>query len=73
MRKVIGLDLYNQNITGGVAKTLTCMRVDVSNIPCVIVGGVLHTGREDGPDIHPQRCSEYPRSERLQTATGGDI
>ena len=39
MRKVIGIDLYNQNITGGVAKTLTCMRVDVSNIPCVIVGG----------------------------------
>lgn len=39
MCKVIGLDLYNQNITGVVAKTLTCMRVDVSNIPCVIVGG----------------------------------
>ena len=46
MRKVIGLDLYNQNITGGVAKTLTCMRVDVSNIPCVIVGGgVTHWTR----------------------------
>lgn len=26
-------------LQGGVAKTLTCMRVDVSNIPCVIVGG----------------------------------
>ena len=37
MRKVIGLDLYNINETGSVAKTMTSGRNDKSNIPCVFI------------------------------------
>jgi len=46
MDNVIGFDFYNQTITGGVAKTLTCQRVDVSNIPCVLIRKV-DGGREE--------------------------
>lgn len=35
--KVIGLDLYNINETGSVAKTMTSGRNDKSNIPCVFI------------------------------------
>lgn len=46
MDNVVGLDLYNRTVTGGVAKTLTCQRVDVSNIPCVLIRKV-DGGREE--------------------------
>lgn len=36
MCKAIGVDLYNQNITGGVAKTLNAVKSDADHVPCVI-------------------------------------
>ena len=38
MREVIGVDMYNQVITGKIAKTFTAGRVDTHNIPCVVIG-----------------------------------
>ena len=35
--EVIGIDLYNQSITGGVAKTLNNRATDSDHLPCVIV------------------------------------
>lgn len=44
MKLAIGVDCYNHATTGGVSKILTAMRVDVSNLPCVLIlnssGGV---------------------------------
>lgn len=36
-RKVIGIDGYNQKITGEVSKTVTCAASDSDHIPLVIV------------------------------------
>ena len=35
--EVIGVDLYNQSITGGVAKTLSNKATDSDHIPCVLI------------------------------------
>lgn len=35
--EVIGIDLYNQSITGGVAKTLNNRATDSDHLPCVII------------------------------------
>ena len=35
--EVIGVDLYNQCLTGGVAKTLNSIRSDADHIPVVLV------------------------------------
>ena len=35
--EVLGLDLYNQCITGEVAKTLNAIASDSDHIPCVLV------------------------------------
>ena len=48
MRLMTGVDLYNQDITGSVAKTLTSARSDVQHIPCVLIenssgGGIAGT------------------------------
>lgn len=37
MRKVIGVDLFNQILTGGAAMTLTARRSDPHHVPCVLV------------------------------------
>lgn len=37
MRDAIGIDLYNQVITGGVAKTLNAVKCDSDHVPCVLV------------------------------------
>lgn len=36
MRKAIGVDLYNQSLTGKVAKTLNAIKSDADHVPCVI-------------------------------------
>ena len=37
-----GIDLYNQSMTGGVAKTLNAIKCDSDHVPCVLIrGGVL--------------------------------
>lgn len=35
--KAIGVDLYNQCVTGGVAKTLNSVKSDADHVPCVLV------------------------------------
>ena len=35
--RVVGLDLYNQTVTGGVAMTLTAKANDPHHVPCVLV------------------------------------
>lgn len=36
MCEVIGVDLYNQSVTGKVAKTLNSIKSDADHVPCVI-------------------------------------
>lgn len=36
MCKAIGVDLYNQSLTGKVAKTLNAIKSDADHVPCVI-------------------------------------
>ena len=36
---VVGIDLYNQCLTGGVAKTLNAVRDDADHVPCVLIRG----------------------------------
>lgn len=36
-RTVIGLDLYNQTLTGGVSKTINSIRSDSDHVPCVLI------------------------------------
>ena len=36
--KVIGIDLYNQCVTGEVAKTLNAIKSDADHVPCVMIG-----------------------------------
>ena len=35
--EVLGLDLYNQCTTGGVAKTLNAIKCDSDHVPCVLI------------------------------------
>lgn len=37
MREAIGIDLYNQCVTGGVAKTLNAIKSDSDHVPCVLM------------------------------------
>ena len=39
---VIGLDCYNQRLTGVVSMTLTAIRADYDHVPCVIVYSIDH-------------------------------
>lgn len=34
---VVGIDLYNQCLTGGVSKTLNSIRSDADHVPCVLI------------------------------------
>lgn len=34
---VIGIDLYNQTMTGGVSKTLNNRATDADHVPCVLI------------------------------------
>lgn len=66
MRETIGLDLYNQTITGGVSKTLTGMRVDVSNIPCVIVGCYTIDEKMGNTYIHKEQANTLAQRDYKQ-------
>ena len=37
MREAIGVDLYNQCVTGKVAKTLNSIKSDADHVPCVLI------------------------------------
>lgn len=52
MDNVVGLDFYNQAVTGGVAKTLieSAWKCDSDHVPCVLIETiekVLNGGREE--------------------------
>ncbi len=62
VEKVIGVDLYNQSLTGGASKTLNAIRSDADHTPCVLIqerneednsGEMLFRGRENGTDLCP--------------------
>ena len=36
---VVGIDLYNQCLTGGVSKTLNNRATDADHVPCVLIRG----------------------------------
>lgn len=40
----VGVDLYNQTTTGGVAKTLNSVKSDADHVPCVIVYSIDQGG-----------------------------
>ena len=44
MCEVIGVDMYNQAITGDVSMSMRATRGDTEQIPCVLIG------EEDGTD-----------------------
>ena len=44
MCEVIGVDMYNQAITGDVSMSMRATRGDTEHIPCVLIG------EEDGTD-----------------------
>lgn len=65
MKDAIGLDLYNQAMTGGVAKTLNAIKADADHIPVVLVY-----------ESHGQDCRYKPLGEVCSTisqkyGTGG--
>ena len=37
MSDVVGIDFYNQCLTGGVSKTLNNRATDADHVPCVLV------------------------------------
>lgn len=39
--RVVGIDLYNQAMTGGVSKTLNNRATDADHVPCVLIRGGL--------------------------------
>ena len=43
----VGLDSYNQMLTGGVAMTLTAKRSDFHHVPCVVV---INDGEDERSD-----------------------
>lgn len=43
--EVIGIDLYNQALTGNVSKSLNCAATDADHVPCVLIAyGVVTKG-----------------------------
>lgn len=54
MCKAIGVDFYNQSVTGEVTKPITAKNADTDHIPCVIVKrlGVIEY-KEDGANELP--------------------
>ncbi len=52
MCKAIGIDLYNQSLTGKVAKTLNAIKSDADHVPCVIINS-------SGDDIAGTLDSSY--------------
>lgn len=62
----IGVDMYNQCITGGVSMSLRAVRSDNEHIPCVIVGGV-EFGRKDGQTyIHKEQANTLTQRDYKQ-------
>ena len=45
MCEVIGVDFYNQSLTGGVAKTLNAIKSDSDHVPCVIITYCIGNGQ----------------------------
>lgn len=44
----IGVDLYNQTMTGGVSKTLNNRATDADHVPCVLIrGGAVQSTRTE--------------------------
>lgn len=61
---VIGLDLYNQSLTGLVAKTLSNKATDADHIPCVLVytPQMENVGSKISPTIvgdHQNRVTDF--------------
>lgn len=60
---VVGIDLYNQCLTGGVAKSLTNIATDADHIPCVLVYDARgNGGGAISPTItgdHQDRITDY--------------
>ena len=40
--RIVGVDIYNGALTGGVAKTLNCAATDSDHIPCVLILNEKH-------------------------------
>ena len=57
--KVVGIDLYNQSLTGGVAKTLSNKATDADHIPCVLI----YDARGNGGVAYAQQSREITKTE----------
>lgn len=61
-RSVIGVDLYNQNITGDVSKTLSAIASDADHVPCIILDARGNGNGEISPTLtgdHQNRITDY--------------
>ena len=61
----IGVDLYNQTLTGGVSKTLNSVRSDSDHVPCVLVlndqgGGVMSVSYDVTSTLREQTKHHEP-------------
>lgn len=60
---VVGVDLFNQSVTGGVSKALSSSATDADHIPCVLISyGIDHVVTSggnctaQGPCYYEERC-----------------
>lgn len=61
----IGVDLYNQTLTGGVSKTLNNRATDSDHVPCVLIlndqgGGVMHVSYDVTSTLRSQTKHHEP-------------
>ena len=61
----IGIDLYNQTLTGGVSKTLNAIKSDSDHVPCVLIlndmgGAVMHISYDVTSTLRSQTKHHEP-------------
>lgn len=65
MREVIGIDLYNQSMTGWVSKTMSNRATDSDHVPCVLI-----TERENHELPNQNRADNGKLASRQLLRTG---
>ena len=56
-KTVIGFDVYNMAVTGGVSKTLNSIRSDSDHVPCILI---FENEKRNEAD-YPNRNDEYKK------------
>lgn len=59
MIKAVGVDLYNQTVTGAVSKSLTSAATDSDHVPCVLVSRIYDARGNGEGDISPTITGDH--------------